>query len=311
MTGEWVPLDGSWTPAKIHPGPLPERVFRYRALDLNALDRFDFEVLEERVFLAGAGGQNDKDEGRLRLVMHGSGREIRRQWLKLINKHMPNLNGQERAALAKQNAEVIAEAGGLVSGFVVESYKDILNDLLRMACFTTRPTNERMWKEYGKLRRNDEQYESAGICIEYQTDETWKKVGLARVEYSEIRPRVNLMLADAELQKEMAAALFVKSEDWKYECEWRIIAFIQSKRPYPDNLTENSKIGFPGCIRSLTFGPETPSDVIQGITERIKTSGRDIPLRQAVKDGASGLLGIVTLPLDGNGDSSTSSKSGA
>lgn len=292
MASIWLPLEGNWQAAKIYAAEIPPTLYRYRRLDMAALDRFDFEVVEEGIFLSGAGNLNDPDEGRLRLVMTGSRRELVAKWVSLLSDHSaPRLSAAELEHVAEQHADEVLANGGAAKGTVIEAFKSLLNDLLRIACFTTTPINAGMWSKYGTLVRSGQEYEAAGICIEYATDEDWRKVGLAPVSYSDIRPTVNV-LNEAVLLREMADALFVKSKSWENECEWRIIAFLQAQPPYPKNLTENSKLGFQGGVRSLIFGPNTPTDVVDMLRTRLDASGRKVPLKRVVRTSA-GVLSLA------------------
>jgi len=68
----WSPISEGWVTWPFS-GVLPSTLFRYRSLSDDWIkERFEFEVLDEAVFLAGADTLNDPDEGRVRWTARGS-----------------------------------------------------------------------------------------------------------------------------------------------------------------------------------------------------------------------------------------------
>src|ERR1043166_3465080 len=71
-TFSWSPIPKGWSSVN-YARQCPQRLYRYRKLTAGNLeDRIMFEVIEEKIFLAGAGRLNDPDEGCISWEFNGS-----------------------------------------------------------------------------------------------------------------------------------------------------------------------------------------------------------------------------------------------
>ena len=91
---------------------------------------------------------------------------------------------------------------------------------LRVACFTTRNDNARMWSHYGREHR--------GICIGYSTSgislNSWD---IRPVKYASKIPRNNMLssYSDVDAHETFNNLVTIKSQDWKDQEEWRYISW--------------------------------------------------------------------------------------
>lgn len=139
-----------------------------------------------------------------------------------------------------------------------------------------------MWANYAKyFDSSDAALGHGGVCIEYACDENWRSVNLHPVLYSDDIPRINPVPRD---EAELVKAVYSKSSEWRCENEWRAFMVIQSTPPFPENLTENSKIRVEGGVSGVVFGLKTPNEIITEVRQRLEQASRKISLRQVVRD---------------------------
>lgn len=290
----WSPLPQGWV-ASPFSGTLPSTLFRYRSLSNDWIrERLEFEVLEEAIFLAGADTLNDPDEGRVRWAVRGS---FDVAIGVVMNVLLAQNKGQNPIELIPQ-ASAIAKAmvgSSKVPKETAGQMHEILGKLLRIACFTTRPLNGPMWTHYGNyVDGNGGVTPHGGLCIEYEVDESWRFAGLRPVEYLESRPEIN-MLERGSLEAQFAHAVRVKSPDWAYEDEWRLVAYIEAKPPLPCNLATNSKLKLEGSIRSVILGLNANASIAEKVISAIQTKAPKLALKRVVRDELTGALTVLPL----------------
>ena len=177
----------------------------------------------------------------------------------------------------------------------VDQMHAVLGKLLRIACFTTRPLNGPMWTHYGCFfDGNGGVTPHGGLCIEYEVNENWRLAGLRPVEYVEKRPEINLLARDS-LEAQFAYATRVKSPDWAYEDEWRLVAYIEAKPPWPLNLTANSKLKLEGSVRSVILGLNAKGPTAEKVIDAVWKKEPKIALKRVIRDKSTAALIIVSL----------------
>lgn len=247
-------IDDKWSDLR-YSGTLPNYLYRYRPIILSKLEeRVRFELTDEWIWLSGFGKLNDPDEGRI-------------LW---------------------------TQSGVPVPPGIVSQFENIIDNIARVTCFSTKATNGPMWAHYAKLLDGTDVIDNAGLCIEYACDDGWRKLGLHPVKYSNGRPTVDMNASSCET--DMAHALLVKTEDWKYEDEWRVLGFIQASPPFPATLEGNSKLMLRGGVKSVIFGLRTPLKVINEVRAILRASESKAEIKKIERDAASQLPVIVTLP---------------
>lgn len=152
-----------------------------------------------------------------------------------------------------------------------ELQPDAINRLLklRIACFTSRDDNTRMWSHYADSHR--------GICIGYRTDgqslDCWD---LDKVSYLDQIPSVN-SISDYtspeafDLYKVLTSS---KSLDWKDQCEYRYI----SDDRYDPLIHVNTD-----DVASITFGLRCPEEDRDDIMKNM-SYGTNIIFREVFND---------------------------
>ena len=77
----WKARNPTGKPLISYPGTFPDKLYRYRSVSPQTLDRLiNFEILEEGIYLAGLKDLNDPDEGRFLVSFEGTRDEIASYW---------------------------------------------------------------------------------------------------------------------------------------------------------------------------------------------------------------------------------------
>ncbi len=292
--GTWSSLPEGWT-ALPFSGELPPTLFRYRPLNDDWVDkRMDFEVLDEAVFLAGADTLNDPDEGKIQWLAQGSYEVAVKVVMDVLLAQHSDANPVDLLPKAWEIARAMVNSSSIPKE-TVDQMHSVLGKLLRIACFTTRPLNGAMWTHYGHYSdSNGRVTPHGGLCIEYYVDESWRQAGLQPVEYVEKRPAINMLARDS-LEAQFAYAARVKSPDWAYEDEWRLVAYIEAKPPWPLNLTANSKLKMEGSVRSVILGLNAHDSIAKNVIDAIRQKAPHIALKRVIRDELTAALTIATL----------------
>ncbi len=279
----WEKLNPDAEPLLKHSTPFPEFLYRYRSISPRTIERtIDFEIINESIFLAGLDDLNDPDEGRFIIQFEGSRRDIYRYCLKALETTAANIPIGDRIQIAKQRATEIFSAGMQPTADRVHELRQAIGKTLRVACFTTLPTNYSMWANYAKHMREDaSSIDHGGICIEYRPDESWKTINLGPVVYSDDVPRVNPALRN---EADIVSTVYKKSLEWRSESEWRVFMRIDCLPPFPKNLNTNSKIRIEGGVTGIIFGLKTPDEVVREVSRRAREKHPKISLRRLVHD---------------------------
>jgi hypothetical protein len=138
-------------------GALPDKLYRYRTVSADTIDDrlIDFEILEEGIYLAGLHELNDPDEGRFHLSWGREYAEILAYWRRAITSSQSDYSPAQVAAEAKRNTDEVIVSGYLLPERVATYTRSTLEHVIRIACFTTLPTNFSMWANYAKYRNSE------------------------------------------------------------------------------------------------------------------------------------------------------------
>lgn len=92
----------------------------------------------------------------------------------------------------------------------------LINDKYGITCFSEVPNNLLMWAHYGQSH--------SGLVLGVNArHSSFTSLGdLITVKYSASRPKLSSLKRESELLK----VLSVKSQDWSYEKEWRLVALL-------------------------------------------------------------------------------------
>ena len=118
--------------------------------------------------------------------------------------------------------------------------RDIIQDDVKIACFTETPTNLPMWTLYGK--------EHTGICLEYDITQLKNVDRLLHVVYCDVLPNG----ANIAINNQLGQYLFLslasiqKHYDWRYEQEWRLVYktsdWYKERKDAPQSFIESGQL---------------------------------------------------------------------
>lgn len=182
-----------------------------------------------------------------------------------------------------------------VPQFTRDQMDERLGNQLRVACFTTKPLNGPMWTHYGNFCDEDKAITPhGGLCIEYAVNEDWRQAGLKPVEYAERRPVINMLERDS-LEKQFADATRVKSPDWIYEDEWRIVGYLVADPAWPGKLADFARLKLEGSVRSVILGLNAKDAAVDQIVEAVRTKLPKIAIQRVVRDATTAALTLKTV----------------
>lgn len=279
----WVARDRAEKPLVSYSGSLPPNLYRYRSVSPDNLDRIiDFEIIEEGIYLAGLKDLNDPDEGRFLVIFEGTREEIAAYWKQTLASARLEAPSSAIDQLAYKHTDEIIRKDRHIPKHVIAYTRHVFGHVLRVACFTTLPTNYSMGANYARYSDGTTaEINHGGICIEYRCDDSWRNVNLHPVMYSDDVPKINPVSRN---ESEFIKAIYSKSSEWRCEDEWRIFMIIQSMPPFPKNLTANSKLRAEGSVSGVIFGLQTPDHIVEEVLKRVKQSGATISFRRVVHD---------------------------
>ena len=278
----WTAVDPNRKAYISYLGPLPAHLYRYRSVNADNFERLvAFEILDEAIYLAGLDELNDPDEGRFTISFGTDYLKILEYWRMAIKNICPELTEEQVETMAVSNTDEIANSGYKVADRVIFK-NSIFEQLIRVACFTTQPTNYSMWANYAKYSDPSGcDIGHAGICIEYQCDESWRNTALHPVEYTDVIPEINVV---DRIESDLVKAMYMKAREWRGEEEWRITSTLNAKPPFSKNFANNSKIKMENAVASVIFGLKTPDSLIDKFRSRITHVKPNITFKKVAQD---------------------------
>lgn len=169
--------------------------------------------------------------------------------------------------LFKENLDVITKNARMT----FEKINHEFIKITRVLCLTEKPDNILMWAHYSKSH--------TGFVVEFdQTNEFFHQEKSLKDEYGYIR---EVQYKDAipvidPMSDNIAAHYLIKSDEWKYEQEWRMFATIQNtKKQININDTTYDLYALPSnAIKRIILGCQAEPNFINLITEMIKNEPR-------------------------------------
>ena len=153
-----------------------------------------------------------------------------------------------------------------------------------------------MWAHYAN--------EHKGFCVEYNVEDL---PGNSNEFFDMIHPvfytdnifdaTSYLIATTPELKNPefLQQAALIKTKDWAYEDEWRLVAYIEAKPPWPLNLTANSKLKMEGSVRSVILGLNAHDSIAKNVIDAIRQKAPHIALKRVIRDELTAALTIATL----------------
>lgn len=161
-----------------------------------------------------------------------------------------------------------------------------INRIYRVYCLSTKPDNTLMWSHYSKNHR--------GICLEFSCNNIVFGSAI-KIQYSREYPKLDFTIDGSDPLGMLP--LFVKSDEWGYEDEYRVIAQEEFQWPRADVLrTRRNLLKRPaGALSAVIMGcMMSQSDAAQ-LREIIDQQFPPcVALKQAVRSRDRYSLSIVT-----------------
>jgi hypothetical protein len=136
--------------------------------------------------------------------------------------------------------------------YIGDMHGYVLSSFYYVTCFTRTDSSLPMWTHYAS--------KEAGIVVELAADTPLLVNRLRPVKYSQKRPRVDVRVAQGSL-KGRPDFLFVKSLDWAYEQEERVVISNSEAQEFHNEanvVSENPHLRFAHIgkqhVKSITFG---------------------------------------------------------
>lgn len=266
-------------PYFIHQGPIPDTLYRYRSLTSRRQYRNVLsEILSEKVYLASMNSLNDPDEGRLRIEFKKDTSAI----YSYFYSQEVEMRGHALASrlAADRVAELVSNGYRLPEG-VARILRAEFGRRVRIACFTTLPTNFLMWANYATLCLHGKRPGHTGICIEYAVSEEWRAHPFGPVMYSDVVPVYDPTSRD---EGTLVKTYYMKSPEWSGEGEWRITYMVTGELQSDAEADRNAMLSLPGSVRAVIFGMDTPKNVREKIMRDVRRTAPHIQFRYLHQD---------------------------
>jgi hypothetical protein len=205
-------------------------------------------VLRDRkIHVSNMGSVNDPWDCRPWLDMDVSTSERRAEWARFFTPLMEPQSDAQREAIAKLDPPW-TDNGQFLAQSIWKMVRNVWDNnvrLWRMYCLTPHPDSILMWAHYAERH--------TGICLEFDVYGTM--FGRARkVSYRDDFPTVTPgLLADGKALTE--AVLMAKSQDWRYEDEFRLLVRDRKLDPTFSLTSEDDFLALPeGTLTGLIIG---------------------------------------------------------
>jgi hypothetical protein len=141
----------------------------------------------------------------------------------------------------------------------------------RIYCLSEHADSPLMWAHYAASH--------TGLCLGFDPNSPpfSSDSGVTKVMYHSTYPAHNLLGAGHEV-------LLIKSFDWSYEDEWRLIAEERSiANDYGTIKTDNGFLNLPlHCLKTIIIGCRVNESTSKRIVHMVKSHRNDVILRQAM-----------------------------
>ncbi len=176
---------------------------------------------------------------------------------------------QSRTAYFKDNPEFFEET---LYEFNCAMWEEI-EKTYRVYCLSLNSDNELMWAHYSNKHK--------GICLEFRTRNNLMCSAL-KVDYQKDYPKLNF--ADDGMSENLKP-LFTKSQVWKYEDEYRLIAQETGAANSGGTLfSKNNYVDIPeGALPGIVVGCMSSDETVDAIQELVETSNNAINIMKATR----------------------------
>lgn len=255
----------------------PDFLYHYYPLRLGSrradLDRIIDVIVNHRVFFSSISMFNDPYECRPVYIAPEDGFE---EWFKRV-KSGGRWQSDEVARVESNYRNGQVTAKNLCDHLKVSFIKNI-EEKIGVYCLSEKNDNLLMWSHYSSSH--------TGVCLKFLASSNTPFFGEAlKVNYpdSELRPVVDIFAPWGMGATE--ATFLTKSQDWSYECEFRIVG---DKRP-PRKIDS-----FPhDLLKGVILGAKIRSEDSIEIIEAMRRVGINIPLFRAELSSTKYCMDII------------------
>ncbi len=229
-------------------------LYKYRSLSAKSCGYVERIICHDELYFPKPSSFNDPFDCRPVFTFEATDKEITSYYEKLLKKFKPDLNRNQRRQEAKtmlkdpdrnpKNPKSMKR--------IQREHTNKITEKTGVLCLSSKPDDILMWSHYADSHQ--------GICIKFN----WQFEFYAQsqeVKYPPIRPRINpYRQSNNEM---LEAALLTKSEQWRYENEWRLIQYLEGPGVYkvpPQALT--------GIILGAQISKKNREKVIGWVKER-------------------------------------------
>ena len=240
----------------------PPLLYRYRGTAGPGLDRLKKIVVDGEHHLSSPAVFNDPFDCRPRYLFNSSDQAVREYLDRLFAKFEPHLSAVARAAEVKAilndpNRDPRRQDNQQLFAAMMGTFG---TDNVGVLCLSESGTVPLMWSHYAESH--------SGVALGYDSSVHPFSEALP-VKYSKLRPSVD---STVHSQTEILEnTLFTKSEDWAYECEWRI---VMTSGPGKYQIPKET-------LKSIILGALATNDLLREILEWVRSLPHPVEIHRA------------------------------
>ncbi len=201
----------------------PIRFCRYRSLAGIGADWVGDSIVHSKHFFASPLSFNDPFDCRPNFELRGTQDQLLKYYESLVARYMPKLGrdaGRAEARLRVTDPAFDPRLPGNMDRFR-RMYHDNVTSKVGVMCLSEVHDDILMWAHYADSHR--------GVCLVFDPSEPFFAKAQP-VHYRDDRPHVNPLIHTQDQM--LDAAMFTKSNHWKYEREWRILQYRKGDGVY-------------------------------------------------------------------------------
>jgi hypothetical protein len=246
-------------------------LYHYQPFDL---DRVSPIILSNRLYFSKPYDFNDPWDCRPAFDVEGLLDEPTREQTIEYIQDLTRKRGDDEGKVADYGARLRADPEYLRAQVVaMNGLADAINEKYRIYSLALHGDVALMWSHYGRGH--------TGICLEFNVE--YKFMGSAQqVQYSQWYPTIPL----AAKGNEVLLPVMVKSADWQYEVEYRLIAVKGPLNPKAPDLirTDEHWVDTPaGTLKSVIVGCQMPKVEREKVRALVAQAAGNVELKEAVK----------------------------
>lgn len=234
-------------------------LYRYRHLNGKHRERTKKILTDSIVHFADPSTFNDPFDCKVHFQSSLPKKELKRKYIDLIQKRMPELNRKGRRTKVKDDIKVMKPDKFLSQ--VTDGLQKSINNI-GVLSLSASDRNILLWSHYAAGH--------TGLCLKFIATNHTPFFGRALpISYTSTYPEINVLSSS---DKQVDAFLLTKAEDWAYEEEWRII----------DHGSGAGNIVFPAeLLVGVILGTRMSPDDKRAVAEWVSESKSPVEMFQA------------------------------